>query len=254
MNPLPPIVLCAFGTTAPEARVAYDTFENATRLRFPEHDVRWAFTSSIVRRSLLQQGIAAYSPLETLATLRNPECPKVALQPLLVTPGQEFEQLHAISIPDLSILVGRPLLDTPNDFERVLDALSSDVRDDRPNVFIIHGNDSRPEFNKVNLELFPRIRRRFPNAVLASLEGEPGVQPLDTIRLAVARAGGVHLIPLLFTFGQHMQRDVLGDSPDSWKNRLGAQSITSSGSLAENPGILDIYLDHLADAIARASG
>lgn len=251
MNPPTPIVLCAFGTTASDARGVFDIFEQSVRSRFAGHDVRWAITSSLVRRALTQQGVAAKSPLEALAGLRQAGFSNVAVQPLLVTAGQEFEQLDAIEIPDLRIVVGRPLLDAPADYDLVLDALASEVRADVPNVFIIHGNENRPEANKVNFEFSMRMRSRFANAVLASLEGEPGVQPLDTIRLATARAGGVHFIPLLFTFGQHMQKDVLGDAPSSWKNRMNAQNVTSSPPLAENAKIIEIYLDHLEAALAK---
>lgn len=250
---LPPILLCAFGSTSAEARATYGRIEAAVRARFPDHEIHWAYTSSIVRRALLEEGVPASGPLEALASFKAAGAAAAAVQPLVVSPGQEYEQLLALQIPNLRLVFGRALLESPQDRKRVLDALAEQVRPGVPNVFVAHGNRNKFEYNLAHLEFAQLVRRSFPDAVLASLEGEPGLQPLDSIRLAVARTKTVHFIPLLLVAGEHVQKDLLGDQPSSWKNRVGVPNPTCSPPLGEIPKVVDVFLDHVAEALQAAA-
>ena len=49
------ILLVAFGTSVPEARASFDAIEAAVEKAYPGVDVRWAFTSNIIRHKLLKE-------------------------------------------------------------------------------------------------------------------------------------------------------------------------------------------------------
>ncbi len=50
------ILLVAFGTSVPEARKVFERIDEQTRKEFPGVEVRWAFTSKIIRAKLAKEG------------------------------------------------------------------------------------------------------------------------------------------------------------------------------------------------------
>ena len=60
-------------------------------------------------------------------------------------------------------------------------------------------------------------------------------------------------IPFLLVAGDHVQNDILGSGPESWKSELlkmgnyRIEGITKG--LGYQDGIVNIYLDHLAQAL-----
>ena len=59
-----------------------------------------------------------------------------------------------------------------------------------------------------------------PATVVASVEGSPGLEPLQTIRQMGSQQ--VNFVPLMIVAGDHILNDVLGDDEESWKNIVGA--------------------------------
>lgn len=245
----PSIVLAAFGSTYPEARGTYDDFEKEVRGRLPGHEVRWVFTSSIVRRVLAEQGLVIRPLGETLEELHEAGSTSAVVQSLHVTPGGEFTRLASVRVPGMRVAFGAPLLATPADRARVVEILGEQVRTDGVNIFVAHGNESQPEFNATHLKLGRELERRYPGSILASLEGEPGWGPVEKNRERILRVGSAHLVPLLLVAGDHVRRDLMGESADSWKSRLQPAQVTSAPPLGALPAILEIYLEHLAAAI-----
>jgi sirohydrochlorin cobaltochelatase len=241
----PAVLLAAFGTTIPEARESYSLLEEEVRRRLPQADIRWAFTSTVVRRRLAEGGETIDSPAEALAHLKGEGFRQVVVQSVHVTPGQEFLRLSGETLDGLAISFGRPLLDQPSDYDRVLDILADQVDPAVPTLFVGHGNDNDPLFNEANHRMDRLVRQRFPGAVLASLEGSPGPAVLEEIRPIARAAGRVHFIPLLFVAGDHVVNDLLGDEPTSWKNALGVPHVSCGPPLGKIPAIREIYVDHL---------
>ena len=246
------IILAAFGTTIRQARNVYDNFESLVREQWPVHDVRWTFTSTTVRRALAEEGKIVLDPPSTLEQIRREGFRSAVIQSLHVTPGEEFSRLSSISAEGLHTIFGRPLFDKEKDEERVFDAVASEVKPDVPTVFVAHGNTHRREFDGVYQRLVNHAHDRFPESVLASLEGVPGPEPLDRIKARVTETKRVHFVPLLFVAGDHVLNDVMGDEPESWKNLLGAKEATCSPPLGERQAVLEIYLEHLAIAIEES--
>ena len=90
--PKPAIVLVAFGTST-KAFETYKYFENKIKERFPDHEIRWAYTSKIVREKLKEEEQRELPDLEqTLADLKAKGVTQVAVQSLHVVPGEEWEK------------------------------------------------------------------------------------------------------------------------------------------------------------------
>jgi sirohydrochlorin cobaltochelatase len=247
----PAIVLIAFGTTSDKGREVFDVILQAARERYPNHDIRLAFTSRIVVERLRQRGIEVANLQETLADLQAQGHRRAVLQSLMIVPGQKNAEIAAVPTGDLLVTYGRPLLAGPEDVDAVVAAVAADVTADRPTVFVTHGNGHYVQYNRALLDFAEAVERRFAGAVTCSVEGQPGLAKLDLAREQSKQAGAVHFVPMMLVAGDHIENDVLGDEPHSWKNLVGAPEASCAKPLGYNPAILEIFFRHLDNAMAN---
>ncbi|WP_457756385.1 sirohydrochlorin cobaltochelatase, partial [Thermodesulfatator indicus] len=88
----PAIVIAAFGTST-KAQVTFDLFDKQLRHELPGYEIRWAFTSDIIRAKMnkiyakkrLHKRL--YSLQEVLAKLEAEGYRQVVVQPLHIFPG-----------------------------------------------------------------------------------------------------------------------------------------------------------------------
>jgi sirohydrochlorin cobaltochelatase len=246
----PAIVLVAFGTTSDKGREVFDVILQAARKRYPQQDIYLAFTSKIVVKRLRERGIKVADLPETLAELQARGHHRAVLQSLMIVPGQTNAEIEQVPTGDLQVAYGQPLLAGPEDIAAVVEAVASDIAVDRPTVFVTHGNGQHGRYNRALLDFAAAIESRFANTVACSVEGEPGLAKLALAREQSKASGAVHFVPLMLVAGDHIENDVLGDDPDSWKNRVGAPEASCAQPLGYNPAILEIFFRHLDTAMA----
>ncbi|MFZ5447690.1 MAG: sirohydrochlorin cobaltochelatase [Thermodesulfobacteriota bacterium] len=252
------IVLAAFGTST-EAFETYHHFETQVRKRFPDQEIRWAFTSRKVREKLAQEKGQKLQDLPTvLRELKAAGFNRVVVQSLHIVPGEEWEKkVVEVSreIPGLKVALGKPLLSSPQDRKRVLQALAPTFPKDLKNtavVLVAHGSPS-PEGTAAYMDFERLLRSHYPNqnVFLGTVEGKP---TRESVMAAVKKANPetVVLTPFFFVAGEHVANDVLGDEPDSWKSELLKQKAYriqgSTQGLGYQEAIVNIFLDHLAQA------
>jgi sirohydrochlorin cobaltochelatase len=250
----PAIVLVAFGTTSDKGREVFDVIMRAARERYPLHDMRLAFTSKIVVKRLRERGIEVHDLPEILAELQKMGHRQAVLQSLMIVPGQKNAEIADVPTGDLQVAYGQPLLAGPEDIDAVVAAVAPDVSADRPTVFVTHGNGHYSQYNRALLDFAETVERHFTNAVTCSVEGEPGLAKLALARERSRESGSVHFVPMMLVAGDHIENDVLGDDPDSWKNRVGAPEASCAKPLGYNPAILEIFFRHLDAAMAAMQG
>jgi sirohydrochlorin cobaltochelatase len=254
----PAIVLAAFGTTA-AAFDTYQYFELAVKKRFPGHEIRWAFTSRKVRHKVAQERGQKLNDLATtLRDLKAAGYTRVAIQSLHVVPGEEWEKKvveESRKIPGLKVALGKPLLASQQDQERAIEALAHTFPKELQHtalILVAHGSPS-PEGTATYLAFDRLLRSHYPhrNIFLGTVEGKPS-RPEVMAALKQSSATIVILRPFLFVAGEHVANDVLGDDPESWKSKLEQKSYQVQGinqGLGYQAGIVNIYLDHLAQAL-----
>jgi sirohydrochlorin cobaltochelatase len=247
----PVIVLVTFGTSVEEARQVYEHIDRQARRRYPEHDIRWAYTSEFIVRKLRKRGETVRTLDEVIADLRSDGVRRVALQSLHVVPGQKHHELKALAVPRLQVAVGAPLLATKADIRQAIGAVEPVLKEDRPNVFAMHGNDKHPEYNRELVAFSQAIREAHDNVYCLSVEGQPGLDQMPQVKKAAARAGAVHFVPLMIVAGDHVMNDVMGDEEASWKSVVDAEKTTCAKPLGYNEKILAIYFGHLDAALAK---
>lgn len=245
----PALVLVAFGTSVAQARTVFDFIDRQARQRYPDYDLRWAFTSQFIIDKLKKQGQITYNVAEVIEQLRNEGHTRVVFQSLHVVPGQEYRSVVEADTSGLRVSFGDALLSSEDDMDAVIKALKPALDVTQPTVVVAHGNERYPQFN-VQLEAFAaKIEAQYPQLVVASVEGTPGITPLDKIK--ALKPNCVNFVPLMIVAGDHIINDVLGEEADSWQNIIAASQHHSSPSLGWNKQILSIYFNHLDRALAE---
>ncbi|MGE4543137.1 MAG: sirohydrochlorin cobaltochelatase [Pedobacter sp.] len=245
----PAIVLVAFGTTSDKGREVFDVIEQAAQERYPDHDIFLAFTSQTVVDRLHTRGVQVRNLPETLAELQAQGYRQAVLQSLMIVPGEKDAEIAQVPTGSVKVSYGQPLMATPEDIRAVAAAVSEDIASDRPTVFVTHGNSKYSRYNQALLDFAATVESQCDNAVICSVEGKPGLAKLPWAREHAAKAGAVHFVPLMLVAGDHIENDVLGDEPDSWKSLIGAPEATCSRPLGYNAGIRDIFFRHLDAAM-----
>jgi sirohydrochlorin cobaltochelatase len=255
----PAIVLAAFGTTT----AAFDTYRHfgtKVRERFPGNEIRWAFTSRKVRHKVAQEKGQKLNDLATtLRELKAAGYTRVAIQSLHIVPGEEWDKkVVQVSreIPGLKVSLGKPLLSSPKDQERVLQTLAQTFPKDLKHTAVVlmaHGSPS-PEGTATYLAFSRLLRARYPhqNVFLGTVEGTPAKEEAFAA-VKQANPAAVVLMPFMFVAGEHVAKDMLGDDPESWKSELLQQKAYRvegiKRGLGYQDGIIAVYLDHLNQAL-----
>ncbi len=256
------VLIAVFGTSYPDAAQAFERFGTHVRERNPEAELRWAYTSTVVRRKLAARGHHTESVEEALEHLAADGFRSIAVQSLHTIPGAEYHKVrgditrfrHRETARDTHIAVGKPLLCGYADTVRVAKAMLAGApaqrQPDDALVFMGHGSEKHAA-DLFYIALASVLGRLDPRALLGTVEGHP---TLDDV-LEACRSGGCRrawLLPLMAIAGDHALNDMAGEGDDSWQSTLTRAGIACtpvlSGTL-DNPGIRNVWLDHLTAAL-----
>lgn len=260
------ILMVAFGTTRPEARVALERIEKEARRAFPGIEVRWAFTSRFTRKKLLGEGERIDSPEIMLARMMDEGFTHVAVLPLQVIPGQEFHELawNASLFAQMTrgiavIRVARPLLSSHLDLARVAEimmrALPESRKSEEAVLFIGHGNANHPA-DAIYAAMHCAFQELDPRVYVGTLSGHPGPEQIVQ-RLTHRGVRKAFLLPLMTLAGHHARKDIGGDHAGSWKSIMAANGIECEvicSGLMEVEGIRALWLEHLQAALESFDG
>ena len=153
-----------------------------------------------------------------------------------------------------AIKFGAPLLTSESDFDAVIEAMAASTKeyDDDQTVIAFMGHGTEADSNGVYAKLNEKLQEAgYKNYVVGTVEAEPSIE--DVVKFA---QGGsykrVVLQPLMVVAGDHANNDMAGDEEDSWKSILedeGYEVVPVLKGLGELPGIQQLYVQHVADAL-----
>lgn len=247
-----PIVLAAFGTTS-RALDTYSYMDGIVKKSFPDHPVRWAYTSRMVRSDMLKKhGANMKNPLQVLDRLNREGQRWAVVQSVHMIWGHEFYRLQdEIRTGTVRTSMGLPLLTSPEDFRQLSETIlvNHDSESDTATVLVGHGTD-HPAWTA-----YPALQQILQasgaNVHVATVEGETDMQQtVDSIVRTGARK--VHLVPLMLVAGVHLQEDIAGEE-DSWKQAFleaGIEVSVEKNGLGKQPAVVDIFVQHIRDALA----
>ena len=229
----PAIVITAFGTST-KAQVTFDFFEKQLRQELPGYEIRWAFTSEIIREKMnriyAQKGLnkRLLSLKEALAQLEANGYRKVVVQPLHIFPGLEYEDvvLTCETFPGLRIVVGEPLFFRWENVQKVLEVVSQYFYSSKEgyNILIAHGTDVTSNgANITYLGIQWLLDEVYGNVGLGTMEGIPTGESILARAIKFPKKK-VRLIPFMYVAGDHVMNDVMGEDLEegekSWRQVL----------------------------------
>jgi sirohydrochlorin cobaltochelatase len=256
------ILLVTFGTSIPSAQKVFRKVDRAYKQAFPGMEVRWAFTSAMIRKIVAQkQGKEWLSPEEALARLMAENYTQVAVQSLHVIPGAEYHDLVVVVQGFKSMnngfqpLMGFPLCATTDDIQAVAKILAANLPKERQKkeavVFMGHG--THHPAGVVYPALAYVLGKKHPLLLMGTVEGYPALNDV----MARLKAKGIkkaYLLPFMTVAGDHAMNDMAGDEPDSWKSVLKAKGIKAvpvMRAITEIPQIVELYIAHTKKCLKR---
>jgi sirohydrochlorin cobaltochelatase len=250
------ILLVTFGTSHPEARVAFDNIETHIKKEFPNVEVRWAFTSKIIRRKLRKRGEQINSPTEALAKMGEDGINRVAVQSLHIIPGEEYNNLvktvHAFNKMPKGIeraITGKPLLFSNSDCHKMSEIINNKFRKNIENkqavLFMGHGTHNSANIYYPGFQYY--LKQKSANYFLATVEGFPELNDILP-ELKKRKIERIVLTPFMSVAGDHAKNDMAGTDADSWKSILeknGFEVEIVLKGLAEYNDVVAIWINHL---------
>ena len=260
----PAILVVSFGTSFNDSRhITIGAIESAIREKFPDYDVRRAFTSQIIIDKLKERdGVVIDNVEEALDRLVADKVQEIVVQPTHLMNGYEYDDLAKAleSYKDKfkKVAFGEPLLSSDDDYYKVIAALASvsERYDDGKTALVFMGHGTEAESNKVYSTLQDKLTAEGKkNYFIGTVEAAPSIEDV----LKGVKAAGLKkavLRPLMVVAGDHANNDMADlEDPESWASQLTAAGIEVEcvlEGLGQIVEIDDLYAAHAADAIAKA--
>lgn len=255
------VLIVAFGTSMASAMPSFEAIEADYAKAYKGQPIVWAYTSDIIRKKLAEEeGKKVYSVNEALNACAERGIRDLRVQTLHVTGGEEYVMLQRMMVRNLTrfpgrfdhVWMGKPLLESAQDLEEVIDAVVDNLKGSRKAgealVLMGHGNDRGP--GDLTLRT---VRAAFQEkdelVFLASVEG---ANSFDAILPQLKEKGVkvVHIAPFMVVAGDHANNDLAGDEDDSWASEIkkaGMEVVPHLQGLGQNAGVRAVYLRHTAD-------
>ena len=249
------ILLVAFGSSKLSAQVSFENIDKKVKATYPEIPVRWAYTSTIIRKKLARQGKHLDSPEVALARMQDEGFTHVAVQSLHTIAGSEYHDLRrtvgAFRVMGgfQRILLGNPLLATQDDMQRSVDAILETIPREREKseAVVLMGHGTHHPSNAFYAALMFQLQQKDPNIFVGTVEGYPEVNLIKELLLkrGIKKA---YLMPFMSVAGDHAKNDMASDEDDSWKSILtkaGIQCVPILKGTAEYDVFVEIWVDHV---------
>ena len=256
------ILVVSFGTSYNDSRdKTIGAIEDAITAAYPDYDVRRAFTSQIIIDKLKERdNLEIDNVTEALDRLVADGIQNVIVQPTHVMHGFEYDDIVAevekYEDKFNKIVMSEPLLTSNEDFADVAAAIAADTAEYEADgtCVVLMGHGTEHEANTTYAKLQDVFTSNGPkNYFIGTVEAEPTVEDM----VAAAKDGGytrVVLRPLMVVAGDHANNDMAGDEDDSWKSIFENEGFKVEcvlKGMGEIPEIQQIYVNHVADAIAK---
>ncbi len=255
------VLVVSFGTTHMDTlKKTIEPMEEDVRKAYPQHEVRRAFTSGIIRKILNKRnGVATESPEEALNHLKEDGFKEVEILPFIIMPGKEYDGILRTFHTFLdngtfeSLKIGRPLLYSHEDFENLAGFLKETCPDEKDHeAYVLMGHGSYHPGNACFSQLQNMLRKDGTTSIyIGTVEGFPELS--DVIReLKEKEYKKIHLMPLMLVAGDHAKNDMAGDEDDSWNSVLKSEGYDTEvhlEGLGEYEKIRNLFVSRLKEGI-----
>ena len=251
------ILVVSIGSTYADTREkCIEPLEREIAQAFEGYHFYRAFTSPAVRKILKERdNIYVPSIEEALEKMCEDGIIYCVVQPTHLLWGYETEYLHRVAnqfLTRISVIhIGNPLLYEDDDCKVVADVLGQECITSKITLFVGHGTTHKS--NRMYGKLWEKFRQYgYDNVYIGTMKGNMDAECIIR-QLKQRKCGELVLQPLFFTAGEHVNRDIAGEMPDSWKSILEKEGFQVSSvvkGLGEYENIRKIYIQHALQARA----
>lgn len=251
------LLVVSFGSTYQSAvEESIVPVEETLKHTFPDRSFFRAFGSRMIRGTLLRRdGVTIPGVSEAMDILLREGYGDVLIQPTYFIPGTEYTELletvqqYAPRFGKLA--VGKPLLNTMEDFREVIVGLERTFSLSEGEALVLMGHGTVHFANAAYPALEHIIQTTTPNRIfVGTVEGYPEID--DVIKkLRQANIQKVVLTAFMLVAGDHARNDMAGDDEDSWKSRLTREGFQVScviKGFGSYDFIRGIFADHALSA------
>lgn len=257
------ILAVSYGTSYNDSREnSIGSIERAIADRFPDYELRRAFTSQIMIGRLRESsGLKIDNIEEALARAATDGIRKLIVQPTHLMKGYEYTKLKE-TLKDHKdkfeqAVLGEPLLASEEDFKAAAKAVAENTAeyDDGETAVCLVGHGTGAASNSIYGKMQECLAKEgYTNLYVGTVKEKLSLK--DIIEKLKVNGGyrKTILIPLMASAGNHAQNDMAGEKKDSWKNILkkeGYEVTCILEGLGQIPAIRDIYVSHVQEAVNR---
>ena len=255
------ILLVAFGSSELSAQVSFENIDKKVKTTYAGIPVRWAYTSTIIRKKLAKQGKHLDSPEVALAKMQDEGFTHVAVQSLHTIGGEEYHDLRrtvgAFKMMGgfKRVVLGYPLLSTQEDMQGAVDAILTTIPKDRQkgDAVVLMGHGTHHPSNAFYAALMFQLQLKDPNIFVGTVEGYPEVGDIKDLLLK-KKIKKAYLMPFMSVAGDHAKNDMASDEDDSWKSifsKAGIQCVPILKGTGEYDVFVDMWVDHLGGPLSH---
>lgn len=254
-------MVVSFGTSYNDSRhVTIGAIESDIREAFPDYDVIRAFTAQTIIDILEERdGRSIMNVEEAFQYCIDNGVTELIVQPTHLMAGHEFADIQATFEEQQGnferAVLGRPLLDSEDDYQAVMEALVEDSQqyDDGETAICLMGHGTDADSNSD----YTTMQETFTNAnynqyFVSTVEAAP---TFDDVVAAMSDAGYTKALlrPFMVVAGDHANNDMADESDaESLASKCRAAGITPTSllvGLGEIVGIDEIYVSHVQACI-----
>lgn len=256
------ILVVSFGTSYEETRRAtIDAIEASIAQAFPDYRIYRAWTSKMILKKLkTRDQVHINNVTEAMEEMHQDGITQVIVQPTHVINGIENDLMKedALAFKDRfeSISFGSPLLTSEEDNRKVIEAIAQEFAHlPADEALVLMGHGTTHHANAIYAALDYTMKDMgHANFFMGTVEAYPSMETL--LRLIKGFAPKkIHLAPFMIVAGDHARNDMAGDDPDSWYSQFGRAGFSVEAclkGLGEYPGIREIFIQHIRDAMDAA--
>lgn len=268
------LILVTFGSTYPGPHETFARLRAFFAQAYPDYEVFMSFTSGICAKRWFKKTGEQYPSTDILLKqIGEAGYQAVLIQSLHIIPGLEYSFIHnrylpkfKAEYPHIPVKVGKPLLYTDADIERVAGIIyrvfAERLQRGEALVLMGHGNDTDkfPIANGKYKLLNDKLQSFDKKIVIGTVdyEGMLYEQVEEYLLAHCPPPMVVNFLPLMSVAGDHALNDMAGEwiegedlEEQSWYNRIKRLGYTSEREehchlwgLGDLPEICDIWLEH----------
>ena len=254
------LLVVSFGTSFNDSRrLTIGAIEQALEDANKDYSVRRGFTADIVIQHVEKRDkIHIDNVDEALERATKNNVKTLVIQPTHLMNGIEYneltEKVAKYSDAFEKVAIGKPLLNSDDDFKRVEEAIVNWTKeyDDGQTAIVFMGHGTEADSNAVYQKMQDLLTKDgYKNYFIGTVEATPS---LDDVKAAIKKGGYKRVIlePLMVVAGDHANNDMAGDEDGSWKKEFekeGYEVQCLLRGLGENEEIRKIYVEHAQEAM-----